>query len=185
VTLRSGNIRRAVRDVVDGAMGPYASRLADLFEYQTVDGVFKPGTTKPLGEKHAYDVELGELGPHEGSPMAARGSFRIATLLLRVKVETKIPPKLLTSPPPQNNRELRDTLAQGTTDRLDLVAQSLATPGTLTYTAAAEPTGIISGLLRSPDGSGFPEVSAGVWDFEAGLLTHEIRCRALVQIDRP
>jgi hypothetical protein len=188
VTFRGGNVRQAGRDVVEGAMGPYASRLAGLFLYNAVDGTYQPNAHVPLGEPTSYDIELGELGPHEASPMAARGTYRLASLLVTFRFVTKIPPNQLHSKPPQTDHDIRDIIAAGITERLDLIAQSLATPECVTYTAAAEPTGIISGLMRSPDGNGFPEVSAGVWEWgtppEPRRVTHEIRARAIVQIDR-
>lgn len=185
MSLRAGNIRQAVRDVVEGATGPYASRLAGLFEYNARDGVFEPTATQALGERHVYDVQLGELAPSDASPVGAMGSFRLVNLPITVHVITKIPPRLLESNPPQVDHALRDATAQTTVDRLDMVAQSLATPGALTTTAAGEATGIVSGLLRSPEGEGFPDVSDGAWDWVARRVTHEIRARAIVRIDRP
>lgn len=182
--LRTGRIRQVIRDVIEGAKGPYASLLADLFTYEEETEIFEPNADEPLGEKHLFDVVFGEILPHEASPVGVVGDYRIVRIPVTIEIETKIPPQMLTSPPPQNNREMRDTLINGTTDRLDLVSQSLATPETLTRTAAGELTGIISGQLRSPDGTGFPEVSVGVWNVETKKMTHEIRARALVKIDR-
>lgn len=171
---------------MEGAKGPYAPRLAGLFRYNEVDGVFEPGNTEPLGEPSVYDVVLGDTTPNDGSPVGNIGSFRLVNLPITISVTTKLPKPQLTTSPPQDDHRIRDTIAQAMADRLDLVAQSLATPGTLSTTAAGDDTGIVSGLLRGPDGSGFPLVSEGAWDWvDKRTVVHELRARAIVRIDRP
>lgn len=178
MTFHAEAVHQSVCDVLDGAQGPYASQLAKLFAPGTFEGqTDRAAQAKTIAAEHTYDVILGTLRDHEGSPVGAIGSFRLAVLEITVRVLTRLAP--------QNDHAARLQVARQTARRLDLVSQSLGTPHALDATASGETTGIISGLLRGPAGDGFPEVSPGVYEWEKRQATHEIRARAIVRIDRP
>ena len=176
--MKAAPIRQAIRDVLEGASGRYASRMAGLFVYGTFDG--QPAQTTAalaLRATHTFDVVLGEVSPHEASPAGVRGSYRLQTLLVTVRVWTRLPPA--------NAPDKRSDVVAGVSEHLDLAILALGEPEALTYTAGDEATGIVSGIMRSPDGTGYPDVTEGEYDWQALLATHEIRGRAIVRVDRP
>lgn len=178
--MNASAIERAIRDTMLGAHGIYASRIAGQFVHGTFEG--QPDQAKAMRALAAapgsgFDVELAPLDPHEASPCGVIGSFRIEALSVVVKVTTRLPAA--------NDTAKRVAVQTATLERLSLAKWALGEPEAITTTAAGEATGVITGLLRSPDGTGYPEIGPPVYDWLLHLATHEIRGRALVRIDRP
>lgn len=178
--MNATNIERAIRDTMLGAHGRYASRIAGLFTHGTFEG--QPEQAKAAAALKAkdgsgFDVELMPLTPHEASPVGVIGNYRIEALSVVVKVTTRLPPA--------NDTAKRVATQQAINERLSLAKWALGEPEAITITAAGDVTGVVSGLLRSPDGTGYPDIGPPVYDWLLHLATHEIRARALVRIDRP
>ncbi len=180
--MNAANIERAIRDVMLGAHGLYATRMAGLFLHGTFEG--QPEQAKAAyalkaknGDGHGFDVELGPLVPHEASPAGVIGTYRLATMQVAVKVTTRLPPA--------NDKDARVAIRAKVMTDMSLAVLALGEPEAVRLTAAGDPTGIVAGLLRSPDGTGYPDIGPGEFDWLLHLATHEIRARAIVQIDRP
>ncbi len=172
------NIRQAIRDVLEGATGRYATRIAGMFVHGAFEGQPEQAlAAAALKSPHSYDVVIGEVTPHEASPAGVIGSHSLKSVALKVRVSTRLPDAA--------SEAKRITVTTGATADMDLAALCLGEPDALTTTAAGDATGIVSGLLRSPDGTGYPDVSEGQYDWPNHIATHEIRARAVVRFDRP
>lgn len=171
-------IRQVIRDTMEARRGSYVTSLRGLFEHGAFDG--QPNAAQALAAldaQHAFDVEIGEIVSHEASPVGVIGSYRLASVALTLRVWTR----LLS----QNRETERVRVASECAADLELACQALAQPATLTTTADGAATGIVSGQLRGPNGTGYPEVAAGEYDWPAYVVTHEINARAIVRVATP
>lgn len=168
-------VRRAIRDVLEGASGTLRTVEADVMTSGVFAGQHPAAQkAKALLADHRFDVRIANLRRHEASPVAAIGSYRLALADIFVEVTTKTATVVQLT-------ERDETLAAIASDMDDAI-QAIAFPGNAAQTAALEATGIVSGMLTGPGGEGVPEWSEVSQDWDAQMIRSRISATATLRI---
>lgn len=177
MSFNAAAVRRAIRDVLEGASGTVRTVASGTM----VSGVFEgqqdaAQKAKTLLAEHRFDVRLASLRNHEASPVGAIGSYRLARVEIFVEV--------LTATRTVVQIDARDTLLAAIASDMDEAIQALAFPANVATTAALAATGIVSGLLTGPGGEGVPEWTEVAQDWERQEIRSRISASATLRIEQ-
>jgi hypothetical protein len=150
----------AIRSLLLGEIGSIRTVAANVFAYGTFEGQ-APGATRARSVDPQYgsrfDVRLGSLRTHPATPISAKASMKLSTLPVTIDIVTRFSAA--------SNELARDLQRQAANSRGHEALQALEYPGNLSRDGEGTATGIVSGMLLGPDGTGHPswEVVSEDW----------------------
>jgi hypothetical protein len=156
----------STRGVDKNAMG------SGVFDGQPVQA--QQARARNTGKAHWFDVRmLGQLR-HGSTPASINGSYRNVLVPVEVTITTTL----------KTTAQDSDRMAQraAAASVADDAVQALTYPGNLTTDAAGTATGIVSGMLFGPDGTGLPQWSVTAEDWDLQLHRSVIRGGAVVVV---
>ncbi len=165
----SAAIRTSIKELLQGSIGTTRTVSSGKFRYGVFEG-------QPLGAQQAkaintsytsrFDIKLRQMVDHGATPMSIKSSFSVARFSIEIPIVTT-----LRSTAQETERDT--DLALVASD-CDVAIQALCYPGNLTQTSAAVATGIVSGLMVGPEGTGRPHWESVEEDWENHLLRSRI-----------
>lgn len=164
-------IRTTIIELMEGVIGTTRIVPPDTFKFGAFvgqpDAARIAKTVQKIRGQHWFNVRLGPLRQHESSTVSANADRHLG----RVEVTIDIWTHMLTT---IQETDRRNDLAAMESDAHTAI-RALHQPGNLRETALAVPTGIVSGMMLSLDGLGFPTWNEPVEDWEASQsILHSI-----------
>lgn len=123
---------------------------------------------------HRFDVRLLGQQRHPSTPVSIKSSHRNVLVPIDVTITTRLQSTV------QDTE--RDAVRASLASDVDDAVQALTYPGNLTDDSLGTVTGIVSGMLFGPDGSGTPQWSVTSEDWSTHLLKSVIRASAIVVV---
>lgn len=138
-------IQTAITEVLDGTFTGVRDVAANTYQAAniTADASHAMALTRPT-----FEIEIKSSARHGAAPAYVAGSRSLETFDIDVGFVYALPSTIQTS----ERYEVQAAMIQNA----NLAIQALTFPMNLATTAAAASTGIISGMLFGPGGSGYP-----------------------------
>ncbi len=172
---QSRAIREAVTELLVGTIGTTRVVPKLLFEPGTFTGqptAAQQVKSKDLRFTHRFDVVVRGGKPHEATPLSVKSAYRIETMAIEVSLWTR-----LFSTVDATKRAEQRIQIEGDAET---AVQALNYPNNLLFTQDAEATGIVSGMLKGPEGESTPVWELVEENWETLILRSRITGVALV-----
>jgi hypothetical protein len=178
MSIAAAAIVNAIVEALDGTMNSTrdvdaAALGGGVFEGQPVQAQ-QSRAIQTADKRHRFDVRLMGQQRHASSPASIKASHRTALVPVQIDITTT----LKTTAQESERFAQRASVASDADDAI----QALTYPGNLTTDDADTATGIVSGMLFGPDGSGQPQWSVVSEDWSRHLLKSVIRGSAIVVV---
>jgi|GEM_PF-3502826 len=167
-------ITRSIRNVLDGTF----TGIRDVASgtYQDAQAVENKGLALVTP---TFDIDVAGIATHSAAPFSVSSSRSIEVLDLSIVITTTLPSGVLI--------DERYTAQAAQVNNANLAIQALTFPGNLDDDAASptpNPTGIVSGMLTGPGGTGNP-VASFARDWSTQIATTTIQASAVVVVAQP
>lgn len=174
MSIAAAAIRTAITELLEGTIGTTRTVTANKFKSGAFEGQPIAATqakTAITTYNHRFDVRILSLrGKHGASPMSIKASHRIERATIEIPLWSHLASTVQDSSRATQREEIEN--------ECDMAIQALCYPGNLTQTSAAVTTGIVSGLLVGPDGSGVPTWTVIEENWQRHMLRSVIRASA-------
>lgn len=172
-TLAAPAILTAIREVIEDGAGSVRTITSGSYLPSETSARSIPGLSHDALIAPRAEVRIAETSRHEATPPIT-GSFQLVAMIIEIRLVRSLTAfKLL------DNDARQAVQALAAVDG-DVLAQALTWPGNLTQTAAADPTGLVSGCLRTDWTSAVGTVEADGSDHGRLVTTH--RFTAIAQV---
>lgn len=173
-------IRSAIKSLLQGEIGAVRTLSAGVFVYGTFEGQPRGATAARslnVGSEHRFDIKVGSQRMHGATPISAKSSYRLSAVPVTIDIITG-----LKSTPLEAKRDEQRALAES---NAQLAMQALEYPGNLAADSANTPTGVVSGILVGPDGTGHPVWEVVEEDWKALYHRSRITGAVVVTVAQP
>jgi hypothetical protein len=173
---QSSAIRTAITELLRGSIGDVRIVPAGLFEPGVFDGQKMPAQqSKAIDHRyvHRFDLKITRQVNNAATPLGVSNApYRIADYSIAINITTRL--KAVTR---DDAREEQRAQIEGD---CDVAIQALNYRSNLSTTLDAQPTGIVSGLLKGPDTASTPVWELVEENWEQQLLRSRIVAEATV-----
>jgi hypothetical protein len=172
-------IMASISSLLEGVTGIIRRVPPGTFKYGTFEGQPEIATKAQAGDvrySHRFDIKFGSLRTHGSTFISTTGARRNSYIPITIDITTALPS---TSQEDERLAERGRIYGNGCA-----ALTALSCPHNLDTDANGTPTGIISGLLLGPDGTGHPEWESVSEDWTQQIHRSRISGAAILQIDQ-
>lgn len=173
-------IRSAIKSLLLGELGsirtvPIGTLQYGTFEGQAAGAVRARANDPGFGSR--FDVKVGSQRMHPATPISAKASTKLTTVPITVDITTRFRAAAAETE--------RDTQRAAADSTAMLALQALQYPGNLAADTLGNATGIVSGMLLGPDGTGHPTWEVVTEDWKTLHHMSRISGAVVVVVDQP